>query len=107
MPATGIPARLPVALPYTSLLERMFGSIRRGMPMMLRISSSQSSVRRFMSIVREALVTSVMCTPPSGPPVSHHVTKVSTLPNMALPDSAAWRAPSTLSRIQRTFGPEK
>ena len=60
-----------------------------------------------MSIVREALVGSVMCRPPSVPPVMFQMTQVSMLPNTRLPASAFSRAPSTLSRIQRTFGPEK
>ena len=60
-----------------------------------------------MSIVREALVTSVTCTPPSMPPVMFHSTQASVLPNARSPASAFAWAPSTLSRIQRTFGPEK
>jgi len=60
-----------------------------------------------MSMVREALVGSVMCRPPSTPPVMFHSTQVSMLPNSRSPASAFSRAPSTLSRIQRTLGPEK
>ncbi len=58
-------------------------------------------------MVREALVTSVTCTPPLGPPVRFHITQVSMFPNARSPASARARAPSTLSRIQRIFGPEK
>ncbi|CAL9327522.1 hypothetical protein SUDANB95_00001 [Actinosynnema sp. ALI-1.44] len=77
------------------------------MPMSAAMPSSQLSVSRSMSRVREALVGSVTCTPPSTPPVMFHSTQVSMLPKSRSPDSAFSRAPSTLSRIQRTFGPEK
>ena len=60
-----------------------------------------------MSIVRLAFVTSVMCSPPSVPPVRFQMSQVSMLPKARSPASARSRAPSTLSRIQRTFGPEK
>ena len=71
------------------------------------IPESQSSVLRSISIVRLALVTSVMCRPPSVPPVRFQISQVSMLPNSRSPDSALSLAPSTLSRIQRIFGPEK
>ncbi len=71
------------------------------------MSSRQESVSRSMSIVRDALVTSVTCTPPSVPPVMFHSTHVSVLPNSRSPFSAFSRAPSTLSRIHLIFGPEK
>ena len=58
-------------------------------------------------MVREALVGSVTCTPPSTPPVMFHSTHESVLPNARSPASAFSRAPSTLSRIHLTFGPEK
>ena len=58
-------------------------------------------------MVREALVGSVMCSPPSVPPVRFHNTQVSMLPNTRSPASALAFAPSTLSKIQRTLGPEK
>ncbi len=41
------------------------------------------------------------------PPVRFQITHVSMLPNTRSPASAFSRAPSTLSRIQRIFGPEK
>jgi hypothetical protein len=41
------------------------------------------------SIVREALVTSVTCTPPSQPPVRFHTSHVSTVPISAAPRFAA------------------
>ena len=71
------------------------------------MSASQDSDSRSISIVRLALVTSVMCWPPSVPPVRFQISQVSMLPNTRSPASAFSRAPSTLSRIQRTFGPEK
>ncbi len=74
---------------------------------MRRISSSQSSVWRFIRRVRLAFVTSVMCAPPFGPPVRFQITHVSMLPNSASPRSAASRTPCTLSRIHLIFGPEK
>ena len=90
-----------------SLDGRIAGSIRRGMPRMSRISSSQSSVCRFINSVRLALVTSVTCAPPLGPPVRFQMTHVSMLPKTASPRSAAARTPGTLSRIHLIFGPEK
>ena len=75
--------------------------------MVLRMSSSQSRVCRSISIVRLALVTSVTCTPPLVPPVRFQITQVSMFPKARSPASALPLAPSTLSRIQRIFGPEK
>ena len=83
------------------------GSIDSGMPISAAMSSSQDRVSRSISMVREALVGSVMCSPPSTPPVMFQMTQVSMLPKTRSPASALARAPSTLSRIQRTFGPEK
>ena len=94
-------------MPYTSLDALMAGSMAFGMPITLSISGSQSSVSRFINMVRLALVTSVTCTPPLGPPVRFQMTQVSILPNSTSPFSALARAPSTLSRIHLTFGPEK
>ncbi|CFE77567.1 Uncharacterised protein [Mycobacterium tuberculosis] len=70
-------------------------------------SSSQSSVSRSINMVRLALVTSVTCTPPRGPPVRFHNTQVSGVPNNASPFSAAARTPSTFSRIHCSLPPEK
>ncbi len=78
-----------------------------GMPMSFAMSSSHSRVSRFISIVREALVTSVTWTPPFGPPVMFQMTHVSIVPNSRSPFSAFSRAPSTLSRIHLAFGPAK
>ena len=53
-------------------------------------------------MVRLALVTSV-----TWRPVSFQISQVSMVPNSTSPRSAAVRAPSTWSRSQRIFGPEK
>ncbi len=45
--------------------------------MISQMSSRHCRVRMSMSIVREALVTSVPCTPPLMPPVRFHRTQVS------------------------------
>jgi hypothetical protein len=78
-----------------------------GMPISPAMSASQASVSRSISIVREALVTSVTCTPPPAPPVRFHSNHVSTVPNTASPWSAAARTPSTLSRIHWALAAEK
>ena len=58
-------------------------------------------------MVREALVTSVTCTPPSTPPVRFQMTQESMVPKRMSPRSARSRRPSTLSSSQRIFGPAK
>ena len=59
-------------------------------------------------MVREALVTSVTCTPSfSAPPVRFHRTQVSIVPNNSSPASARSLTPSTFSRIHVTLGPAK
>lgn len=70
-------------------------------------SSSHERVRRSMSMVRLALVTSVMWRPPSGPPVRFHTSQLSIVPKQALPAAAASRAVSTFSRIDWAFVAEK
>ena len=85
----------------------MVGSIDIGMPMSAAIVGSHCKVRRSMSNVRDAFVTSVMCRPPVAPPVRFQINQLSVLPNNRSPRSAASRAPSTFSRIQAIFGPEK
>ena len=88
--------------------ERIAGSIAGGIvEQRQQFVVPLSSVRRSISIVRLALVTSVTCTPPSRPPVRFQITHVSMVPKIASPRSAAARTPSTLSRIQRSFPPEK
>ena len=85
----------------------MSGSMDTGIPMSAQISSFQSRVSMFISSVREALVTSVACTPPCAPPVRFHSTQLSMVPASSSPASARRRAPSTFSRIQAIFGPAK
>ena len=63
---------------------------------------SQSRVLMFISIVREALVTSV-----TWFPVSFHTSHVSTVPNISLPESAAWRTSGSLSSSQASLVAEK
>ena len=64
------------------------------MPNAISSSGSQSSVRRFINCVRLALVQSVTCSPPCGPPVRCQTRKVSMLPNRTSPASACSRAPA-------------
>ncbi len=66
------------------------------------ISGIHSSVSRSMSIVREALVTSVRCSP-----VNFHISQLSIVPIASSPFSARSRAPVTLSSNHRTLGPAK
>ena len=89
------PGRRAVVVPNSagSLLGRIVGSIARGMPKKPSSSSSQSRVVRSISMVRLALVTSVTCTPPSGPPVRFQTTQVSGVPKRASPRSAAAAEP--------------
>ncbi len=83
------------------------GSICLGMRKNDSSSSSQSSVSRFISMVRLAFVGSVTCTPPLTPPVRFQMTQLSVLPKTASPRSAASLTPSTFSRIHWIFPPEK
>ncbi len=105
-PATGPSSRV---MPYDSGNDDglISGSICRGIPKNDSSSSSQSSVSRFISMVRLALVTSVTCTPPRGPPVRFHSTQESGVPKIASPLSASRRTPSTFSRIHCTLPAEK
>ncbi len=61
----------------------------------------------FISMVRLALVTSVMCRPPAGPPVRFQISQLSIVPNSTSPSSARCRSPSTWSNSQRMRGAEK
>ncbi len=67
-------------------------------------SSSHFSVWMLKSIVREALVTSVMCV---ASLVSCQTSQLSMVPNASFPASARARAPGTLSRIHAILLPEK
>ncbi|MGC0378333.1 hypothetical protein RKD28_005849 [Streptomyces sp. SAI-229] len=71
------------------------------------ILSSHRMVCRFISMVREALVTSVTWRPPFTPPVRFQMTQVSMVPKRMSPASARSLRPSTLSSSQRALGPAK
>ena len=60
-----------------------------------------------MSMVRLAFVTSVTCTPPSGPPVRFQISQVSIVPNSTSPRSARSRSRGSWSSIQVSRGPAK
>ena len=106
-PAICTPASAPpLTSPYGALEGLISGSISSGTPITSRTSSSHARVRRSISIVRLALVGSVMCSPPSLPPVRFQISQVSMLPNSRSPEDARSAAPVS-SRIQRIFGPEK
>ena len=77
------------------------------MPIRRRLGSCQSSVCRSISIVRLAFVTSVACTPPSGPPVRFHSSQLSIVPKASSPASARARAPGTASSIQLDLRPRE
>ena len=100
----GPPSHSGRALPITALLGAMPGSTLRGMFSSARMSSFQSCVCRSNSMVREALLGSVLCT---APPVSCHTSQVSTVPKASSPRSAIWRAPGTWSSSQDSLVPEK
>ena len=73
------------------------------MPAISQMSSRHCKVRRSMSIVREAFVTSVTWTPPSVPPVMFQMSHVSGFPKASSPRSARSRTPGTFSRIHMIF----
>ena len=92
-PAIGTPASTAGSRTslYTSDDEWMGANMDIGMPISSAISLSQRSACRSISRVREALVTSVMC----SPPVMFHSNQVSMVPKHSSPLRARWRAPST------------
>ena len=93
--------------PYRPMDGTMRGSIGRGTPKNSRSSSSQSSVRRSIIIVRLAFVTSVTCTPPAVPPVRFHSSQVSIVPKIASPRTASARSRPLFSSSHCSFPPEK
>lgn len=97
----------PTAVPYTSDDDRISGSTASGTFIAARIDGSHSRVSRFISMVREALVTSVTWTPPSVPPVRFQISQESMVPKAISPRSARLRSPGTLSSSQAALGPEK
>lgn len=94
-------------MPYTSADDLISGRIAAGTFIADRIAGSHWSVDRFISIVRPALVTSVTCTPPSGPPVRFQISQESMVPKAISPRSARARSPGTSASSQAAFGPEK
>lgn len=102
--STGAPNRAASVSPTTPDDATIRGSIARGTPNKSSISPAQSPVSRFMSMVREAFVTSVACT---APPVRFQMSHVSTVPNSRSPAEARAGASGTLSRIQRILLAEK
>ena len=83
------------------------------MPRLRSSSSSQSPARMSKSSVRDALLASVAWTalapasPADAPPVSSHISQLSTVPKASSPRSAAARAPGTWSSSQASLVPEK
>jgi hypothetical protein len=105
---TGIPAmgmRAPKLLlsPKTSLDERTSGRMVRGTSKILSNSSSQSPFWMLKSIVRDALLGSVMCW---RPPVRFQTSQESTCRKQFAGFAAAF-APGTFLRIHWSFVPEK
>ena len=89
---------------YTSLQLFTSGRSERGIVKRLSSSSSHSNVLILKSIVRDALVTSVMW---HLPLVSFHTSHESMVPKHRSPRSARSRMPFTLSRIHLIFVAEK
>jgi hypothetical protein len=80
--------------------EPMRGSISRGTPNASRIASSHSNVRRSIMSVRDALVTSVMCSP-----VSFQINQLSIFP--ARSPSSAFPQIGDVLNSHLSFVPEK
>ncbi len=95
------------ASPYGSADGLISGSIERGTPKKSSSSSSQASLRMFISIVRLALVASVMCRPPSVPPVRFQISQLSIVPNSTSPSRARCSTPLTWSNSHRMRSAEK
>ena len=86
--------------PTGSAEPTMRGSSSRGTPNSASSSSSQSSVSRFTSSVRDAFVTSITC---CSPPVSRQTRKLSTVPN-ASPSRAPCSRSSHSSFVAEKYG---
>ena len=106
MPSTGIaaPSSDGSLTPNSAAQSSTSGSRLRGISNSASNSSSQSWLWMLNSRVREALVASVRW---ERPPVRRQSRKQSTVPKRSSPRSARWRAPGTLSRIQRSLVAEK
>ena len=100
--ASVVPSSTPEHGPISPIDGTISGSTDIGTPTALQSSSSHSSVSMFMSIVRLALVTSVMWRP-----VSFHAIHESIVPKARSPESASLTRPGSRSSSQRIFGPAK
>ena len=96
-----------IVSPYSPEDGQISGSIPRGTPKMASSSSSQESVRRSISIVRLALVTSVTCLPPRAPPVRFQMSQLSIVPKHAVPARAASSTAPTFSSAHCSLPAEK
>ena len=106
LPAIGIgaPKSSGCDSPTTSLDDVIRGSNARGTLKSCSSSSSQSSVARSTSSVRDALLTSVTWT---APPVRFQMSQLSMVPKASSPRSARARAPGTWSSSHAIFVAEK
>ncbi len=103
----GLPGSTERSSPYHSAEDRISGRIACGIPKNPSSSSSHASVAMFMSIVRLALVTSVMWRPPAVPPVRFQISQDSMVPNRMSPFAARCVSPGVWSKSQRIRGAEK
>ena len=90
--------------PYSSAHDTMDGSESMGTPSFSAVGSCQVWVARSMSMVLDALVTSVTC---ALAPVSLCRSQLSIVPKARSPSAAAAFTASQLSRSQRIFTPAK
>ena len=100
----GVPNSPGAVSPSTPLEGTMRGSSARGMWNRPSSSSSQSSVCRFISSVRAALLGSVACTRPA---VRFQISQLSMVPKASSPASARARAPGTWSSSHSSLVAEK
>uniref|UniRef100_A0A0A9HJZ7 Pco095943 n=1 Tax=Arundo donax TaxID=35708 RepID=A0A0A9HJZ7_ARUDO len=89
--------------PIFSELLIIFGKISAGIPNASSVGLSQSSVFRFISIVRDAFEQSVTCCPPPTPPVRFQINHVSIVPNKASPVRTASLTESAFSINHNNF----
>ena len=101
---TGDPRILASVFPTRSFVARISGSTGAEIRKRRRSSGSHAPVRRFISIVRDALLTSVTW---RRPPVSRCTSQESTVPAASSPRRARARAPGTRSSSQASFEAEK
>jgi hypothetical protein len=90
----------PTTCPYTSALLLMDGSTCIGMPSASAVGACHVQVRKSIRPVREAFVTSVMCTPP---PVRLYTSHESMVPNAARPSATASATSGECSSIHRSL----